>query len=91
MYERIINHLKEASLTLNITFSPETIMIDFEMAEIMKFKNTLPNSTVKGCLFHFNQSLWRKIQQIGLSVRYRDRQNTDLQGLIIALMALPFS
>ena len=41
-----------------------------------------------GCAFHWNQALWRKVQELGLQTAYmRDRATN---GYIRRLMALPF-
>ena len=44
----------------------------------------------KGCFFHLTQSMWRKIQQLGLVEQYR--ANDDIKqycGMIDALAFLP--
>ena len=34
-----------------------------------------PASSLKGCLFHFGQTLWRKLQELGLSAKYGKEDN----------------
>jgi len=36
------------------------VMIDFEKAMWNCLREVLPDMTVKGCLFHWTQALWRK-------------------------------
>lgn len=62
-----------------VQFSPETFMIDFEMAAISAIKTSLPNTCVRGCLFHFNKSLWRKIQVLELSFSYRNLECASIK------------
>ena len=62
-HEHIYSHLIESSSGTILNFSPESIMVDFEVAAINVIKNKFPNSVIKGCLFHVNQSLWSKIQE----------------------------
>ena len=47
-----------------------------------------PRARISGCYFHFTQSLWRHVQQLGLASLYR--QNTELKKLIRLVMALGF-
>ena len=42
----------------------------------------------KGCYFHYAQTLWRRIQGIGLSVSYRE--NADHRNWFCMLLAMPF-
>ena len=48
-------------------WSPEKVLTDFEMALINAFETKLPNIRTTGCYFHFCQSLWRKVQELGLA------------------------
>jgi hypothetical protein len=52
----------EAIKILRSNLNPQTIMLDFEQAEINAFKQAFPSITVRGCFFHLSQSLWRRIQ-----------------------------
>lgn len=45
-------------------------MIDFEKAAENAFSHSFPQAQIKGCFFHFAQSLWRNIQSIGLASHY---------------------
>uniref|UniRef100_A0A914I6Q8 MULE transposase domain-containing protein n=2 Tax=Globodera rostochiensis TaxID=31243 RepID=A0A914I6Q8_GLORO len=52
---------------------PLRIMSDFEAGAVNAAGNVFPNSTRTGCLFHFGQSVWRRIQRLpNLLTRYRD-------------------
>lgn len=42
---------------------PQSITFDFELAAISSSKNIFPQTSVHGCFFHFNQCLWKRIQQ----------------------------
>jgi len=50
-------------------FNPNIIIIDFEAATIQAIKDVFPNTQISGCNYHFNQSLWRKVQNIGIIPR----------------------
>jgi hypothetical protein len=48
--------------------------MDFEAAALKTSKMTFPETTKAGGNFHFNQSLWRKIQEIGLVLQYKENE-----------------
>lgn len=55
--------------------NPEHIMVDFEQAAIRGDTNEFPRAEIHGCFFHFQKSIWRKIQEVGLQAKYsRDPQ-----------------
>lgn len=45
--------------------------LDFELAAIKAIKAVFQDSLIRLCLFHFAQSLWRNIQDLGLSPLYK--------------------
>lgn len=45
--------------------------LDFELAAIKAIKAVFQDSLIRLCLFHFTQSLWRKLQELGLSGLYK--------------------
>lgn len=45
---------------------PNTIKTDFEQASISALRDNFPDSRISACQFHLAQSLFRKIQTIGL-------------------------
>ncbi|XP_065324287.1 uncharacterized protein LOC135931238 [Gordionus sp. m RMFG-2023] len=55
-----------------VTISPDFIMTDFELSAINAFKSVFPLTKQRGCLFHFGQSFWRKIQRFPeISMQYK--------------------
>ena len=66
-YKKLLRQLKQSS-TVNL--QPSQIFVDFEEGAIRAFKEEFPGVQVKGCHFHFTQCIWRKIQELGLSVEY---------------------
>ena len=63
-------------------------MLDFESAMWRAAASVFPDVRVRGCGFHWNQAVWRKVQGLGLQEAYLQRENTF--NLIRRLMALPF-
>ena len=53
------------------TWKPESFCLDFEIAVISVLSNLYPDAKLHGCNFHLNQSIWRKVQELGLSVEYK--------------------
>jgi len=50
---------------------PRTIVSDFEISLITAIETEMPQVRTSGCYFHFCQSMWRRIQNVGLSRGYR--------------------
>ena len=51
-------------------------------------KKQFQGSYLRGCYFHYSQSIWRKVQKLGLSNVYHSNQK--FRALIRAFMSLPF-
>ena len=49
---------------------------------------SFPDSSKKGCFFHFSQAIFRKIQSLGLQVRCKDDE--DFAHKVSMLAALAF-
>lgn len=49
-----------------------TVGIDFGKAEVNAFRECIPGAQVHGCLFHFAQRIWRRIQELGMHARFID-------------------
>ncbi|XP_072383861.1 uncharacterized protein [Diabrotica undecimpunctata] len=65
-------------------------MVDFEGAVIQALKTIFPDVRLHRCNYHFNQSLWRNIQSIGLTTQYINDDNVRLHlRMCFALAYLP--
>jgi len=67
LYKKVFNHLITLCANINLTFSPKRFTCDFELAAIQACQSIFPNTKISGCFFHYSQSIWRKIQELGLS------------------------
>jgi hypothetical protein len=69
-------------------WEPEAIVWDFEQALITAIQTELPNTRIEGCYFHFNQSLWRHVKELGLTRAYRNHER--VKKLIRKVMSIGF-
>jgi hypothetical protein len=66
-YDNIFAHLNQAVSTLDLTISAEILMMDFELTAMNSARLVFPKIVIKGCFFHLNQSVWKKLQELGLA------------------------
>ena len=68
-----------------------TVVIDFEMAMVRAVSSVLGDQvTVQGCFYHLTQSTRRKVQDLGLTQRYKDSEDDTLFcGMMDSLALLP--
>jgi hypothetical protein len=68
-------------------------MINFEIAAKLAFEQIFPNCIFKGCLFHFSQSLFKKLALIGWKKDYLE--NIEFQIIlfksIVCLALIPIN
>lgn len=72
-YENLFNILKNVA-----NWNPKNISMDFEQAAIIAIQNIFPSITINGCNFHFNQCIWRKVQELGLVIDYKNNEEIRL-------------
>lgn len=65
-----------------------SVVCDFEMSILLAVNTELPNAEICVCYFHFTQSLWRKISDLGLASAYH--QHSRVRKLLRKVMALAF-
>ena len=86
-YDRFFQLICASAVRFGMQFSPQTICIDFEAAVITTIRHQFPNVRIRGCLFHYSQALWRKVQELGLSGRYKEDE--AFNRLVRRASALP--
>ncbi|CAD5126542.1 DgyrCDS14643 [Dimorphilus gyrociliatus] len=69
-------------------FHPKRITMDFEKGLWKALSKVYPLTEFQGCVFHFTQAVYRKIQALGYVKKYKEKGNDwkDFRKL----MALPF-
>jgi hypothetical protein len=83
-YDRIFAYLRDRRNDLD----PLSITVDFEQAAMDSLREYFPNAAIHGCLFHFGQCLFRKIQSLGLQPWYM--AHSDNSDIIKQFQALAF-
>ena len=69
-----------------VGFEPRYIVSDFEKAIHNSIIDIFPLSIKKFCIFHFSQSIWKKIQKLGLISQYKN--NKEFNKLIRKILCL---
>ena len=86
-YSRMLRLLVEVAARYGMQFQPTTVCIDFEAAMIAAVQDIFHNARIRGCLFHFSQAIWRKVQELGLTIRYKEDE--AFNRLVRRAAALP--
>ncbi|XP_067024035.1 uncharacterized protein [Acropora muricata] len=84
-YRKVLKSILEL---LPVAHEVRQITIDFERAMWSVLRQLFPDVRIKGCVFHWTQALWRKIQELGLQYQYNHDRGTYLY--LRKFMALPF-
>ncbi|KAE9523019.1 hypothetical protein AGLY_016650 [Aphis glycines] len=88
-YIQFFKHIVTYCSTIDLTFLPNRIFIDFEIGIHNAAKHVWPLIEIKGCRFHLGQSWWKKIQSLGLTNVYRD-QKSEQSKFLRVFFGLPF-
>ena len=75
-------------LALHVRNRAPIVVMDMELAAKNAFITKFPNANIKYCFYHFCQSHWRKIQELGHSVEYGN--NPYFARLFRKISALAF-
>uniref|UniRef100_A0A6P7FTH5 Uncharacterized protein LOC114330857 n=1 Tax=Diabrotica virgifera virgifera TaxID=50390 RepID=A0A6P7FTH5_DIAVI len=74
-YTLALKYLTEQVEKCNKKLALRTVFADFEEAIQQSVTEVWTNVSLKGCRFHLGQSWWRKIQALGLTSLYKDKES----------------
>jgi hypothetical protein len=66
---------KQAFRFIEHHIRPEIIFADFENAIHLAVSEVWPQSKLRRCRFHLGQAWWRKIQSLGLSDEFKNKDS----------------
>ncbi|XP_041364097.1 uncharacterized protein LOC121379518 [Gigantopelta aegis] len=73
IYVRFFDNLKtHVQQVVNRPLDPQLFQTDFEIAAIRAVQQVFPHADARGVFFHFCQAVWRKTQNLGLAVLYKN-------------------
>ena len=78
---------KELHKALGEDFRLEGVVLDFEQACWIALRQAFTDVKLFGCLFHYNQAIFRNVKKIGLVPYKNDRA---IRALIKTLFSLHF-
>jgi len=87
-YVEMFSALRSAMVAEFGEVGKKTFLVDFELAAINAIQQTNPESIVKGCSFHFRQSLMRRIQNLGLKSLYESDDCPEVRSWIRLIMSM---
>lgn len=88
-YANVFGYMKTKCQEIGLRFDPKKAVCDFEVAIHLGLQKTRPNIELIGCRIHLAQSLWKKIQEAGLSSEYRNKEKSDVAKWL-GTFGLPF-
>ena len=91
LYRKMMREIKQRVLQVSGQhLNPTRVVTDFEVSLISAIETEFPQSTVKGCYFHFTQSVWRRVVELGLAVPFkRDKALSNFVRKLMSLAYLP--
>ena len=87
-YNECFTMLKSACQDRNLNVLPRKITINFELGLLQAVELQFPTAKIQGCFYHYSQSIWRKVQNLGLQTMYRD--NPTFKAFVSKMVALSF-
>ncbi|GFS11051.1 hypothetical protein ElyMa_006662400 [Elysia marginata] len=90
-YRRMFQHTSDIASSMDVDLQLKCLHMDFETAAHQGLKDVFSDATIKGCHFYLSQAWWRKIQSLGLSRVFKDKETIEARCLkyIFGIMFLP--
>lgn len=71
-YRRLLRCIQDLAFSKGVVFKPELIQIDFEIAMKNAIHHVLPDTFVRGCLFHYRKAIWKKVKSLKIDLKLRE-------------------
>ncbi|KAI5645679.1 MULE transposase domain-containing protein [Phthorimaea operculella] len=81
-YEVMFKKIKEAVPA----FNPAKFTLDFEASALRAIQNVFPDAVIRGCFIHFQRSLFRKAQSLGLLAHETTTEHVKLCASLALLV-----
>ena len=72
----------------NLQILPRRITVDFELGLLQAVELQFLTAKIQGCFYHYSQSIWRKVQKLGLQTTYQD--DPTCKAFVSKMVALSF-
>ncbi|KAK3911699.1 PKS-NRPS hybrid synthetase [Frankliniella fusca] len=90
-YTRVLEAIKDVCARQHIRRpGPTTAIMDFEKGLNNAVAVAFPDTELRLCLFHLKQAAFRKIQQLGLTVQYRDEDDDSIRMAFRQILGVAF-
>ena len=78
LYQRLFREVNELAEENNLELKPEFVLTDSEKGAINAIISEFANTRSKGCHFYLGQSIYRQVQDAGLTHQYGIDENFSL-------------
>jgi len=69
-YNRMIDLSIAKANSIGKRLMPKMFQLDFEITMFNTIKNKYPDAQIRGCFFHYNQAIYRRVVDVGLRNDY---------------------
>ncbi|CAF1293585.1 unnamed protein product, partial [Didymodactylos carnosus] len=80
-YTNLLAAIQRICYENHLIINPKYITIDFETAIINSLSRIFPNAAIKGCNFHFNKYLYKRLQALGFQSAFINAESTDINDI----------
>ena len=89
VYSKCFFSIMNLFLQKGLHWNPSALHVDFDHSVMKVFDELFPNSQLKCYRFHLAQVWWRKIQNISLANKYKDKES-EIGKWLKKFFVIPF-
>lgn len=91
-YINVFETIKSSLAARSVEINPQTIQIDFECVAFNAIKMCIPEAQITGCFFQFGQTIWGRVQSLGIVGLYNTNINFSIYAeTITAIASVPLT